>query len=48
MLQHNFGGHRFALFLPLTARRFAEFDTSVICHAMLIFFLGLFLLQDMF
>ena len=32
----------------VTARRFAEFDTSVICHAVLILCLGSFLLQDMF
>ena len=48
MLQHIFRGHRSALFPLLTARRFADFDTSVICHALLILCLGWFLLQDMF
>jgi len=43
-----FRGHRSAWFLLLSARRFSEFDTSVICHAMLILCLGLFLLQHMF
>ena len=32
----------------LTARRFSEFDTSVVCHAMLILCLGLFLLAARF
>ena len=48
MLQHIFRGHRSAWFPLLTARRFAEFDTSVICHVVLILCLGSFLLQDKF
>jgi len=36
MLQHILRGRRFAWFPLLTARRFSEFDTSVICHAVLI------------
>jgi len=43
-----FRGHRSAWFPLLSARRFSEFDTSVICHAVLILCLGSFLLQDMF
>ena len=35
-----FRGHRSAWFPMLTARRFSEFDTSVICHAVLILCLG--------
>ena len=41
-------GHRSAWFPLLTARRFAEFDTSVICHAVPILCLASFLLQDNF
>ena len=48
MLQHIFRGRRSAWFPLLTARRFSEFDISVICHAVLILCLGSFLLQDMF
>ena len=50
MLQHIFRGRWSAWFPLLTARRFSEFDTSVICHAgaVLILCLGSFLLQDMF
>ena len=48
MLQHIFRGRRFAWFPLLTARRFSEFDASVICHAVLILCLGSFLFQDMF
>ena len=50
VLQHIFSGGRSAWFPLLTAhqRRFDEFDTSVICQAVLILWLGLFLLQDMF
>ena len=48
MLQHIFRGRRFAWFPLLTARRFSEFETSVICHAVLVLCLGSFLLQDMF
>ena len=44
MLYHIFRSHRSAWFQMLTARRFSEFDTSVICYAMLILCLGLFLL----
>ena len=44
-----FRGRRSAWFLLFTARcsRFSEFDTSVICHAVLILCLGSFLLEDM-
>ena len=52
-----FRGRRSAWFPLFTARRsrklqrcqtlFSEFDTSVICHAMLILCLGSFLLEDM-
>ena len=48
MLQHIFRGRRSAWSPLLTARHFSELDTSVICHAVLIIFLGSFLLQDMF
>jgi len=48
MLQHIFRGHKSAWFPLLTAHRFSEFDTSVICHAVLIICLSSFLLQDMF
>ena len=48
MLQHIFRGHRSAWFPLLTARRFVEFDTSVICHAVLILCLASILLQDNF
>jgi len=41
-----FIGHRSAWFPLLSARRFVEFDTSVICHV-LMQCLGSFLLQDM-
>ena len=44
MLQHIFRRHWSAQFPMLTARRFSEFDTSVICHAVFIFCLGSFLL----
>jgi len=47
VLQHIFGGRRSAWFPLLTARRFTEFDTSVICHVVLTLCLGSFLLQDM-
>ena len=47
-IRHIFRGHRFAWFPLLTSRRFADFDTSVICHAVLILCLGSFLLQDIF
>jgi len=46
--QQNVPTGRSAWFPLLTARRFSEFDTSVICHARLILCLGSFLLQDMF
>ena len=50
MLQHIFRGRRSAWFPLLTARRrrFAEFDTSVICHAVLILCLVSFLLKICF
>ena len=48
MLQHIFRTHRSASFLMLTTHRFSEFDTSVVCNAMLILCLGLFLLAARF
>ena len=42
----NFRGHRSAWFLLLSACRFAEFNTSVICHVFMNC-LGSFLKQDM-
>ena len=50
MLQHIFRVRRSAWFPLFIARRsrFSEFDTSVICHAVLILCLGSFLLEDMF
>ena len=45
-IQHIFRGNRSAWSPLLTSRRFAEFDTYVICHAVLILCLGSFLLQD--
>ena len=42
----NFRGHRSARFPLLSACRFAEFDTSVICHVFM-HCLGSFLMQDM-
>jgi len=44
-----FRGRRSAWFPLFTAHRsrFSEFDTSVICHAVLILCLGSFLLEDM-
>ena len=42
-----FIGHRSAWFPLLSECRLVEFDTSVICHAVLILCLGSFLLQDM-
>ena len=44
MSKHIFRSHRSAWFPMLTARRFSEFDSSVICHAVLILCLGSFLL----
>ena len=43
-LWYVFRSHRSAWFPMLTARRFSEFDTSLICHAVLILCLGSFLL----
>ena len=40
----NFRSHRSAWFPMLTSRCFSEFDTSVICHVVLILCLGSFLL----
>ena len=45
MLQHIFRGRRSAWFPLLTVCCFIEFDTSVICPAMLMLCLGSFLLQ---
>ena len=44
MLYHIFRSNRSVWFPMLTARHVSEFDTSVICHAVLILCLGLFLL----
>ena len=48
MLQHILRGDMSAWFPLLTASCFADFGTSVICHAMLILCLGSCLLQDTF
>ena len=44
VLWNIFRSHRSAWFPMLTARRFSEFDTSVICHAVLALCSGSFLL----
>ena len=47
MLRQILRGHRSALFPLLSAGRFVEFDTSIICHVLVHCF-DSFLLQDMF
>ena len=47
MLWQILRGDRSALFPLLSAYRYVEFDTSIICHVLVNCF-GSFLLQDMF
>ena len=47
MLRQILRGHRSARFPLLSACRFIEFDTSIICHVLVLCF-GSFLQQDMF